>query len=123
MLVKLAALLSVVGTSSVQAQSYNWKCDRYTRPNYDSSKQSPSGTRLSTDHTLGDRIVADVDWNESPFKSGTPIPDDLCAIFIDPIYMEGQDANCIIAVCNTRGDGQDTYLNVVSGPTFCGIIK
>ncbi|KAF1829316.1 hypothetical protein BDW02DRAFT_612135 [Decorospora gaudefroyi] len=35
MLVKLAALLAIVGVSSVQAQAELYECDKYTQPNYD----------------------------------------------------------------------------------------
>lgn len=38
MLVELAALLAVVGVSSVRAQSLVYECDRYTRPNYDACR-------------------------------------------------------------------------------------
>jgi hypothetical protein len=122
MLAKLAALLVIVGVSSVQAQAAVYECDRYTQPNYDACKYTPHFTRLSTDHALGDRIVAAVDWSEAPHSDGTPIADGGCLVFTDP-GQTGQAGNCAISVCNTRGDGQDTYLNVVSGRAYYSTIK
>jgi hypothetical protein len=84
---------------------------------------TPSVTRLSTDHALGDRIVNTmVNWREAPHNGGSPIPDGNCIVFTDP-SQTGQAANCAISVCNTRGDGQDTYLNVVTGPTHYERVK
>ncbi|KAI4918083.1 hypothetical protein J4E90_002463 [Alternaria incomplexa] len=106
MLAKLATLLTVIGISNVQAQLV-YECDSYTEPNYDSC----------------DRVIANIDWTESPYNGGRPIRDGACNIFSDPTFSDGQDANCVIAVCNTRGDGQDSYLNVISGPTYYRLIK
>jgi hypothetical protein len=66
--------------------------------------------------------MADIDWTEGPFSGGTPISDGRCRVFLDG-KNTGQNANCAISVCNTRGDGQDAYLNVVSGPTYYRTIK